>query len=58
MMLAGAVASVVGVGLQLVLPSAHPALVGLETLLPFGVVYLAFAALLGVGVPLRRRRSA
>ncbi len=58
MLVAGAFASAVGVGLQLVLPPAHPALIGLETLLPFGVVYLAFAALLGVGMPLRRNGSA
>jgi len=53
MMLAGALASAAGVGMELVLPPAYPALIGLETLLPFGVVYLAFAALLGVGIPLR-----
>jgi putative peptidoglycan lipid II flippase len=55
--LAAAVAAAVGVGLQLGLPDAHPVWVALETLVPFGVVYLALTAVLGVGIPLRRRAS-
>lgn len=49
MVLAAAVAGWVGVTLQTNLPPAHPAIVALETLVPFGVVYLALAAALGVG---------
>jgi putative peptidoglycan lipid II flippase len=54
MTLAGALAAAAGVGLQLVLPPAHPLVTALETLVPFGVVYLASASVLGVGMPLRR----
>ena len=46
--LAGAVATGAAVAVQLMLPPAHPILVAVETLVPFGVVYLAGAALLGV----------
>jgi putative peptidoglycan lipid II flippase len=56
--LAGSAAAAAGVGLQVALPTAHPIVVALETLVPFGVVYLALAAVLGVGVPLRRSRRA
>ncbi|MSR21253.1 MAG: murein biosynthesis integral membrane protein MurJ [Gemmatimonadetes bacterium] len=52
--LAGAVATGVGVALQLALAPAHPALVALETLVPFGVVYVAGAALLGERFAWRR----
>ncbi|MBM4184898.1 MAG: murein biosynthesis integral membrane protein MurJ [Gemmatimonadetes bacterium] len=45
--LAAAAASAAGVLVQIVLPPAHPAIVALETLVPFGVVYIAGAALLG-----------
>ncbi len=58
MTLAAALAAAAGVGLQLLLPDAHPVLLALETLLPFGVVYLAAAAALGVPIPsvgIRRR---
>ena len=58
MTLAATIASAVGVGLELALPGDHPILLGLETLLPFGVVYVATAALLGVPFPLRRGRPA
>ncbi|HKJ03843.1 MAG TPA: lipid II flippase MurJ, partial [Longimicrobiales bacterium] len=51
MMLAGALAAAVGVGLQLVLPAASPVVQALETLVPFGVVYLSVAAALGLGIP-------
>ncbi len=40
---AAALAAAVGVGIQLILPPAHPLLVALETLVPFGVVYLGMA---------------
>ncbi|MDP2956814.1 MAG: murein biosynthesis integral membrane protein MurJ [Longimicrobiales bacterium] len=52
--LAAALAAGVAVGLQLLLPPAHPLVVALETLIPFGVVYLAAAAVLGLPLPLRR----
>jgi len=55
--LAATVAVAVGVGLQLLLPPAHPALVAVETLVPVGVVYLAASSVLGVGMPLPRPRS-
>jgi putative peptidoglycan lipid II flippase len=55
--LAASAAVAVGVGLQLVLPAVHPALLAVETLVPVGVVYLAAAGALGVGVPLRRAAS-
>lgn len=51
--LASAVAVGVGVVVEGALPPAHPALVAVETLVPVGVVYLALAAALGVGLPLR-----
>jgi len=54
MTLAASVAAAVGVGLQLVLPGGTPILVALETLIPFGLVYLAVAAALGLGIPGRR----
>ena len=57
MTLAAVVAGGVGVAVQVLAPPAHPVLVALETLLPFGVVYLSAAALLGVAVPLRRRSA-
>jgi len=53
MMLAAALAAGTGVALQLVLPDAHPIIVGAETLVPFGVVYLAVTHALGI--PLRNR---
>jgi putative peptidoglycan lipid II flippase len=46
MWLAAAGAAAVAVGLQGALPPLHPAWVALGTLIPFGVVYLAGAALL------------
>ena len=55
MVLAAALAAAAGVGLQLALPGAHPIVVAVETLVPFGVVYLVVTALLGEG--LRRRSS-
>jgi len=51
MTVAAALAAATGVGLQLVLPVASPIVVALETLVPFGVVYLAAAAALGLGLP-------
>jgi len=57
MCLAAALAAGAGVGTQLLAAPAHPAIVALETLVPFGVVYLAAAHILGVGVSLRRGGS-
>ena len=51
--LAAALASAAGVGLQVALPAAHPLIVALETLLPFGVVYVAVATALGERVGFR-----
>ena len=53
MTLAAAAAAAVGVVLQIALPAAHPIVVALETLIPFGVVYLAAAHALGERVRLR-----
>jgi len=55
--LAVALAATAGVGIQVLAPPAHPALVALETLIPFGVVYVAAAAALGLGLPYRRRTA-
>ena len=55
MALAGAVAAAAGVGLQIVLSPGDPIVAALETLLPFGVFYLAVAAALGLGLPRRAR---
>jgi putative peptidoglycan lipid II flippase len=55
--LAAGLAVAAGVGLQLLLPPAHPALLAVETLVPVGVIYLAATAALGVGMPLRRGRT-
>jgi putative peptidoglycan lipid II flippase len=55
--LAAAVGAAAGVVVQLLVPPAHPILLALETLLPFGVVYLAVAALLGERLELRRTRT-
>ncbi|MHB1194793.1 MAG: murein biosynthesis integral membrane protein MurJ [Longimicrobiales bacterium] len=52
--LAAALAAAAGVGLQLVLPPAHPFVIAMETLAVYGVVYLAASSLLGLGIPLRR----
>lgn len=56
--LAGTAASAVGALVQAMVPPAHPMVVGVETLLPFGVVYLAGAALLGERISWRRARGA
>ena len=56
--LAAALATVTAVGLQLRLPPAHPIILALETLVPFGVVFLSVTALLGVGTPWRRSAQA
>jgi putative peptidoglycan lipid II flippase len=58
LVLAAAIAAGTGVALQLLLPGAHPVVTALETLLPFGVVYVAAAALLGAGQPGRRGSAA
>jgi putative peptidoglycan lipid II flippase len=54
--LAAALAGASGVAIQLALPPAPPLVTALGTLIPFGVVYLAVAALLGQG-GLRRRAA-
>ncbi|HUP51003.1 MAG TPA: murein biosynthesis integral membrane protein MurJ [Longimicrobiales bacterium] len=55
---AAALATAVAVALQLVLPPAHPIVLATETLVPFGVVFLAAAALLGEGGLRTRPRGA
>jgi putative peptidoglycan lipid II flippase len=55
--LASAVTAAAGVGVQMLVPAGNPVVVGLETLLPAGVVYLAVTAALGVGIPLMRSRA-
>lgn len=55
MWLSAVVAVGVGVVVQRALPPGNAILVGLETLAPVGVVYLALTTALGVSVPLRRR---
>jgi len=52
--LAASLAAALGVTLQQVLPPAQPWLVALETLVPFGVLYLVATVLLGQGITLRR----
>jgi putative peptidoglycan lipid II flippase len=52
--LAASLAAALGVTLQQILPPAQPWLVALETLVPFGVLYLVATALLGQGMKLRR----
>jgi putative peptidoglycan lipid II flippase len=56
--LAAGAAAAVGIGLQRLLPPAHPAWIAVETLIPFGVVYLAGAALLGEKLAWRRTGDA
>jgi putative peptidoglycan lipid II flippase len=58
MMLAATLAAGVGVGIQLAIPVASPVVEALETLIPFGVVYLAVAAALGLGLPRVGRATA
>ncbi len=58
MALAAALAGAAGVGLQIALHSTHPIVAGLETLLPYGVLYVAAAAVLGVPFPLHRSEAA
>jgi putative peptidoglycan lipid II flippase len=50
--LVASVAAAAGVALQVVAPPAHPIVVGLETLIPFGIIYLAGTALVGEGIRL------
>jgi putative peptidoglycan lipid II flippase len=54
---AAAVAGAVAVTLQVALPPASAPVAALETLVPFGVVYLLAARLLGLPLPLRRQAS-
>ncbi|MDX1495561.1 MAG: murein biosynthesis integral membrane protein MurJ, partial [Longimicrobiales bacterium] len=57
LLMAALSSALVGVALQVILPSAHPVVVALETLIPTGVVYLALTSWMGLGMPLRRGRS-
>jgi hypothetical protein len=52
--LAAALGTVAGVGAQAFAGGGDPIVVALETLLPFGVVFLAVAALLGERIEWRR----
>lgn len=52
--MAASLAVVSAVGVQLLVPPAHPIVEAAETLLPFGVVYITVAALLGERLELRR----
>ncbi|MDX1645730.1 MAG: murein biosynthesis integral membrane protein MurJ [Longimicrobiales bacterium] len=52
--LAAVLAGLGGVAMQVWLPDAHPVLVALETLIPFGVVYLVATSAMGDGISLRR----
>ena len=52
MILAGAIAGLVGLGLHLALPPLHPWWTALGTLLPFAGVYLILTRVLGVSGPL------
>jgi putative peptidoglycan lipid II flippase len=54
MTLGAALAGLVAVLIQSVVPVTHPVVTALETLIPFGLVYLGVTTLLGTGVPLRR----
>lgn len=54
LLLAGALGVVAGVVGQLATPWAHPVIVALCALVPFGVVYIGSAHLLGRPIPLRR----
>ena len=54
LVLAALLAALLAVALQVGLPDAHPVVVALETLLPFGVLYLAVTGWMGLGIPLRR----
>jgi len=56
--LAAGLAGAVGIAVQRLLPPAHPAWTAVETLIPFGVVYLAAAALLGEKLAWRRTGDA
>jgi putative peptidoglycan lipid II flippase len=56
--LAAAIAALVGVGIQLALDESRPVLALLETMIPFGVVYLAVTTAFGRGLPFRRATSA
>jgi putative peptidoglycan lipid II flippase len=57
LVLAAALAALAGVLVQLGAPSGHPVITALETLLPFGLVYVGVTAVLGHGLPIRRRRA-
>jgi putative peptidoglycan lipid II flippase len=56
--LAAAAAGGVGILVERLVPAAHPVWIAVETLIPFGVVYLAGAALLGEKLAWRRSADA
>jgi len=56
--LAAVLAALVGVGIQLALDETRPVLTLLETMIPFGVVYIAATTAFGRGLPFRRAKSA
>ncbi|MDG2282875.1 MAG: lipid II flippase MurJ, partial [Longimicrobiales bacterium] len=53
MTLAAACAALAGVGVQLLLPSWHPAVVAIASFVPFGVVYFGAGVALGLKMPIR-----
>lgn len=56
LLLAALSAALVGVLVQVLTPELHPVVVALETLVPFGVVYLLATSWMGLGIPIRARR--
>ena len=55
--LAASLAAAAGILVQLFAPAAHPVVTALETLVPFGVVYLTTTTWMGLELPFRMRRS-
>ena len=55
--LAAVLGGLVGVWVQLWLPSVHPIVIAFAALLPFGLVYVGVSTALGHGIPLRGRRG-
>lgn len=56
LLLSAVLAALAGVMLQIVFDEPRPVIALLETMIPFGVVYLAVTAAFGYGLPLRRGR--
>lgn len=57
LVLASVSGALAGVLLQVGMPDAHPIVVALETLIPFGVIYLVATSWMGLGMPLRKGRT-